>query len=281
MANDFAELGSAYKTLSLNDTPATSTSIEKIGQIIEGSCTTTKEMVKSLEVDFSEHVQDYTQYVSIAKDVLKYRHMKQAQLELIEEAIDHRKALLRNLIKTEDESQKLQSTMDQLSLENSVQQPNTITPKKQQHGDQMLLSDDDDNDNDSNESWVDDVDTQSIEDGFSAIIKGSVDNTEENGPNETIDYPTNASAPVLRASKNQTKRWSSPRKLFSAVSYTIQGMIDADPGQTRRNQIAKQKENIDQVRNKPIEYVEMDVTDLCTFFFFGSWNKQNYQPEKN
>jgi hypothetical protein len=257
LSNDFAELGSAYNALSLNETGATATSIEKIGQIIDGTSTTTKDMVKSLEIDFSEHVQDYTQYVSIAKNVLKYRRMKQAQLELIEEAIDHKKASLRSLVKTEDESQKLKSTMDQLSMEDHVQRPVTITKKQQQQNDSPALLPDDDN---SSEGWVDDVDTQSIEDGFSAVIKGSSssmdDNVEGNGRKETmnttaIDYPTSASAPVLRASKNQTKRWSSPRKLFSAVSYTIQGMIDADPEQTRRNQIAKLRDNIEQVRDDP------------------------------
>jgi hypothetical protein len=250
LSNDFAELGSAYNALSLNETGPTAASIEKIGQIIDGSCTTTKDMVKSLEMDFAEHVQDYTQYVFIAKDVLKYRRLKQAQLELIEEAIDHKKASLRSLLKTEDESQKLKSTMDKLSMEDHVERPITIT--KKQHDSPTLFPDDN-----SSEGWVDDVDTQSIEDGFSAVIKGNSssngDGAEENGQREimnttTMDYPSSASAPVLRASKNQTKRWSSPRKLLSAVSYTIQGMIDADPEQTRRNQIAKLRDNIEKVR---------------------------------
>lgn len=91
----------------------------------------------------------------------------------------------------------------------------------------------------------DNIDTESIEDGFSAIVK--IDDVETESATAAVNYPTNASASVLRASKHQTKKWSSPRKLFSAVTDTIQGMMDTDPGQTRRNHISKLKETIEQV----------------------------------
>ncbi|EPB82182.1 hypothetical protein HMPREF1544_11065 [Mucor circinelloides 1006PhL] len=195
LSNDYAELGSAYNALSLNETGLLATFIEKMGQVIDGTGHATKTMVQSLEMEFAEYVQDYTQYLYIAKQVLRYRRMKEAQLELIEEAIDQKKLQLRNLTKTEDEASRLDLKQD---------------------------------------------DT----DGFSAIVK--IDDVE---PDSTpaVNYPTNASASVLRASKNQTKRWSSPRKLFSAVTDTIQGMMDTDPGQTRRNQISKLKETIEQL----------------------------------
>ncbi|KAI8641547.1 hypothetical protein BD408DRAFT_433209 [Parasitella parasitica] len=222
LSDDYAELGSAYNALSLNETGTLATSLERMGQTVDGTSHSTRTMVQSLEMEFAEHVQEYTQYVYIAKQVLRYRRMKEAQLELIEEAIDHKKIQLRNLAKTEDESSKLD-----LKQENTVQHP--IKAPNIDHSTNQFDQQDDN------------IDTESIEDGFSAIIK--VDDSEQN--NSTINYPINASASVLRASKNQTKRWSSPRKLFSAVSDTIQGMMDADPGQTRRNQISKLREAID------------------------------------
>lgn len=224
MSNDYAELGSAYNALSLNETGLLSTSIERIGQAIDGTSHTTKTMVQSLEMEFAEHVQEYTQYIYIAKQVLRYRRMKEAQLELIEEAISHKKLQLRNLIKTEDEASKLD-----LKQDDTVQRP--IKASNSENSTSQIDQQDDS------------IDTESIEDGFSAIIK--VDDFEQDAL--AVSYPTNASASVLRASKNQTKKWSSPRKLFSAVTDTIQGMIDTDPGQTRRNQISKLKETIEQV----------------------------------
>ena len=149
--------------------------------------------------------------------------MKQSQLELIEEAIESKQGSLRALVRTEDESQKLKSSMEDMS----------IAPVKPTPSVHSSIPDDDSN-----------IDTKSIEDGFSAIIKSNVGDDMEESQKETIVdqvYPTSASASVLRASKNQTKKWSSPRKLFSAVSFTIQGMIDTDPEQTRRKSNSQTK----------------------------------------
>lgn len=198
-----------------------------------------------MEIEFAEHVQDYTQYVYIAKQILRYRRMKQAQLELVEEHIDSKKINLRGLVRTEDESEKLKSSMDQLSVSPV---PAKAISKTGSYSSGSIADDD------SN------IDTESIEDGFSAIIRSSggleEDNSEENNKETIVDsaYPSSASAPILRASKNQTKKWSSPRKLLSAVTYTIQGMIDTDPEQTRRNQISKLKDSIAQVQSIRWQY---------------------------
>lgn len=197
-----------------------------MGQVVDGTSHATKTMVQSLEMEFAEYVQDYSQYLHIAKQVLRYRRMKEAQLELIEEAIDHKKLQLRNLTRTEDEASKLD-----LKQEDAVQRP-----IKTSHTTSMDAAEDPQDDN---------IDTESIEDGFSAIVK--IDDVETESATAAVNYPTNASASVLRASKHQTKKWSSPRKLFSAVTDTIQGMMDTDPGQTRRNHISKLKETIEQV----------------------------------
>jgi hypothetical protein len=164
--------------------------------------------------------------------------MKQSQLELIEESIDSKQVTLRSLVRTEDEAQKLKSSMEQLSVSSSTP---TIPTKKSESFSSSCTIDEDSN-----------IDTESIEDGFSAIIKSDAieDDSSESKKETIVDqtYPTSVSAPIIRASKNQTKKWSSPRKLFSAVSYTIQGMIDTDPEQTRRNQISKLKDTLEQVK---------------------------------
>ncbi|GAN00592.1 PX-domain-containing protein [Mucor ambiguus] len=242
LSNDYAELGSAYNALSLNETGLLATFIEKMGQVIDGTSHATKTMVQSLEMEFAEYVQDYSQYLHIAKQVLRYRRMKEAQLELIEEAIDHKKLQLRNLTKTEDEASKLDLKQDD-TVQSPIKTPHTTVDA-------------------ATDPQDDNIDTKSIEDGFSAIVK--IDDVEPDSNAAAVNYPTNASASVLRASKHQTKKWSSPRKLFSAVTDTIQGMMDADPGQTRRNQISKLKETIDQLKQARVtsrqELKDMTVT---------------------
>ncbi|KAI9478003.1 MAG: hypothetical protein EXX96DRAFT_569234 [Benjaminiella poitrasii] len=224
LSNDYAELGSAYNAWSLNEAGPIASLLEKIGQTVDGSATSTKEMVQTFETDVSEYVQEYTQYLTILKRCLEYRRMKQAQSEMIEDSIRAKRTQLRSLVKTEEESRRLSS--------NSETRHEEITTTVQQDEDDHC------------------IDTESIEDGFSAIVKTTVD--DDAVRDENLNYPTNASAPMIRASKHQSKKWSSPRKLFSAVTYTLQGMIDADPEQTRRNQISKLRDAIEQLEQAQI-----------------------------
>jgi hypothetical protein len=153
--------------------------------------------------------------------------MKQSQLELVEEAIDAKRSLLRSLMKTQDEASKLKVQMDQpISQENTASSYST---------------------HESNDDQ--DFDTESLDDGYSAIIKSELDQDEEDyEESKKVIYPSGASAESVRSSKNQSRKWSSPRKLFSAMSVTLQGMIDTDPEQTRQNQISKIKNAIEQVK---------------------------------
>lgn len=185
-----------------------------------------------MEIECSEHIQDYAQYIHITKQVLRYRRMKQAQLELIEETLTQKKVTLEGLLRMQDESNKLRAGMDQLS----ISKDNTKN---------------DDEEEEAQEEDMDDfLDTESIEDGFAAIIKEDTGNHGKKQSTESYEYPENASLSTLKASKERSKKWSSTRKLFSAFTFKFQGMIDTDPEQTRRNQIQKLEEVIKQVNKK-------------------------------
>ncbi|KAI8994635.1 hypothetical protein BDB01DRAFT_201673 [Pilobolus umbonatus] len=245
LSNDYSELGSAYNALSLNETGSISHSIEKIGQVIDASSIYTKEMVKALEIDFGEHVQDYTQYVYRVQDILRYRRMKHSQLESLEETINNKKLQLRNLSRIEEESRKLMATMD--NTDHSEDTP--VRPIPDDH---------------PQVEEENDLDTESIEDGFSNIIK---ERTEEEDmshkpEHKRVDqYPSSASGTVLRATKNRNKKWSSPRRLLSAVTYTLQGMIDTDPEQTRRDHIDKLRGSICHAEETAIE-LKKEIKDM-------------------
>lgn len=182
-----------------------------------------------MEIECSEHIQDYAQYILITKQALRYRRMKQAQLELIDETLTQRKVTLEGLLRMQNESNKLRAGMDQLSISKDNNK-------------------DDDEDEAQEEDMDDFLDTESIEDGFAAIIKEDTGNHGKKQSTESYEYPENASLSTLKASKERSKKWSSTRKLFSAFTFKFQGMIDADPEQTRRNQIQKLEEVIKQVK---------------------------------
>ncbi|KAI9276577.1 hypothetical protein BY458DRAFT_505396 [Sporodiniella umbellata] len=220
LSNDYNELGSVYNALSLYE-PSNILSgfIEKLGQVIDDSCSSANEMIRELEIECAEHIQDYTHYIHIAHQALKYRHKKQAELEWIHDTLGQRHLSLSSLVRRQDESDKLKTDMDSLSLTHDTQQV-------------------------TDEGEDDFLDTESIEDGFAAIIKDDFKKQEDE-----YNYPENATLSTVKSSKEKTKKWSSTKKLLSAFSFTIQGMIDSDPEQTRQNQISKTRESILQLEN--------------------------------
>ncbi|KAI9492301.1 hypothetical protein BDB00DRAFT_829212 [Zychaea mexicana] len=242
LSNDYAELGAAYNMLGLNESEQVAPKIEKIGLAADTTCSKTQHLVHELEVDFAEHMQEYAQYTRIAKQVLRQRHLKHAQLELIGTSLQAKRTSLRNLLETEDKALRLEADMSH--PEPPLPQA-TVTQEQQQQQQQHRQS------SANNEEEEDDFDTRSIEDGFAAIDTTHIpkDSTSDEGSTESMAYPSNASASAIRASRDRYRKWSSPRKLLNAMSYTIQGMMDVDPEATRRNQIAKLRENVKQLES--------------------------------
>ncbi|RCH78200.1 Autophagy-protein 20, partial [Rhizopus stolonifer] len=111
LANDYAELGAVYNGFSLNETGAVANAIEKIGQAVDASYTETGHMVTSLEGEFAEPIQEHAQFAQIIKQVLKFRHMKHVQTELIENALNHKKENLDSLLRMENEARRLEEAM--------------------------------------------------------------------------------------------------------------------------------------------------------------------------
>lgn len=111
LANDYAELGAVYNGFSLNETGAVANAIEKIGQAVDASYTETGQMVTSLEGEFAEPIQEHAQFAQIIKQVLKFRHMKHVQVELIENSLNNKKENLDSLLRMENEAKRLEEAM--------------------------------------------------------------------------------------------------------------------------------------------------------------------------
>lgn len=111
MANDYAELGAVYNGFSLNETGAVANAIEKVGQAVDASYTETGQMVTSLEGEFAEPIQEHAQFAQIIKQVLKFRHMKHVQVEMIENSLNSKKENLDSLLRMENEARRLEEAM--------------------------------------------------------------------------------------------------------------------------------------------------------------------------
>lgn len=250
MSNDYSEMGAAYNALSLDEVGVMANIIERLGISNDETCIEMRKLVAQLEIDFSEHVQEYVQYIGIAKQSNRYWYMKQVQLEMIGEALITKQTTLQTLLKTEGDAERLQATM---------MNDSTTLNDNNKHTNQVHKNNGNINNNEHHTNNIDyDIETHSIEDGFATIDTFSIPSREENDESITYNemneedttghYPSGASVSAIRASKSRSKKWSSPRKLLNAMTYTLQGMIDVDPALTRRNQIGKLKETIWQVR---------------------------------
>src|SRR4051794_24402954 len=65
----------------------------------------------SLEAEFSEPLQEYSQFAQVIKQVLKYRHLKHLQMELTAETLERQKFNLELLEKSEQESKRLEEAL--------------------------------------------------------------------------------------------------------------------------------------------------------------------------
>ncbi|CAO3597955.1 unnamed protein product [Absidia cylindrospora] len=255
LSNDYSEMGAVYNALSLDEVGVMANAVEQLGLSNDETSLQMRQLVTQLEIDFAEHVQEYVQRAAIAKQSIRHWHLKQAQLEMIGEALVTKQTTLQTLLKTEGQAERLQVALGQ---------------GEQQHSEGLDMNGDDDGDDDDDLASYDNIDTHSIEDGFSAVNTSSTtfpssdnglqsDNKGDVGSSSHDDhggggdddddtsYPNAVSASAIRASRYRSKKWTSPRKLFNAMSSTIQGMIDVDPELTRRNQIETLKTTIAQL----------------------------------
>ncbi|KAL0093668.1 hypothetical protein F4703DRAFT_1830634 [Phycomyces blakesleeanus] len=241
LTNDANSLGSVYNSLGLNETGPVATAIANISKATHNTGRETRIMVRTMESEVSELMHEYSQYTRIAKDVLNYWRLKQAQLELIEASLEQKRQTLERLINTEKEAALIDAAMQQRSpLATSLT------------SDDMGLSAQD----------TDDTDSHSIEDGFFAIKKSTPVKEVINITSNTYEYPTGASALAIRESKSRSKKWSSPRKLLDAVSTTIQSMMDVNPDVTRRQQISGLKDTIIQLEKGMVK-AQSEVEDVA------------------
>lgn len=235
-------MGAIYNALSLDEVGVMANAVEQLGLSNDETCLQMRHLVTQLEIEFAEHVQEYVQHAAIAKQSIRYWYMKQAQLEMIGEALVTKQTALQTLLKTEGQAERLQATMMSDGSGGTGS-----TGASGGFGDEN----DDNNNNDDEDDDLYDIDTRSIEDGFSTVdtvstlLPSSRNGVHEN--NNDTNYPNAVSGSALRASRSQSKKWTSPRKLLNAMSYTIQGMMDVDPELTRRNQIDGLRAAISQV----------------------------------
>ncbi|KAI7865712.1 hypothetical protein BDF14DRAFT_1822542 [Spinellus fusiger] len=104
-------LGDVYNGLGANETEPVSRAITKIGRAVDTCYTETTHMVTLLEGELALQTQEHTQLAHSVKQVLRFRHQKQAQMELIEASLTSQQQTLDHLQRKEEESRRLQHVL--------------------------------------------------------------------------------------------------------------------------------------------------------------------------
>lgn len=140
LAQDHADLGAALNGFSLNEKQPSSTAIEMTGQAADTVYMSTTKLYQELEQNWAEPIHEYTQFASIVKRLLAYRHQKHVQCELVQENLEVKKEQLAELEKSESEARRLEAALskgrsaDGLGSSRVTNSPESPSPDQQQSG---------------------------------------------------------------------------------------------------------------------------------------------------
>lgn len=128
-AQDHADLGAALNGFSLNENGALSGAIEKTGQAADATYMSTSKLLQELEQNWAEPLHEYSQFASIIKKLLAYRHQKHVQYEMTQDALQTKREQLEDLEKSEREARRLEEALSRGRV-NGVQPPLRSPPAK-------------------------------------------------------------------------------------------------------------------------------------------------------
>ncbi|THU91506.1 hypothetical protein K435DRAFT_780673 [Dendrothele bispora CBS 962.96] len=128
-AQDHAELGAALNGFSLNESGPLSAAVEKTGQAVDATYISTTKLAQELEQNWAEPINEYAQFSSIIKKLLAYRHQKQVQYEMTEDALAAKKEQLEELEKSEREARRLEDALGRSAI--SPRSPSSPRPDDQ------------------------------------------------------------------------------------------------------------------------------------------------------
>ncbi|KAJ7493459.1 hypothetical protein B0H11DRAFT_2006518 [Mycena galericulata] len=120
-AQDHADLGAALNGFSLHESGELSGAIEKTGQAIDATYVSTTKLP----------LHEYSQFASIIKKLLAYRHQKHVQYEMTQDALESKREQLEELEKSEREARRLELALGRGRVNS---EPSAASPIEEQGG---------------------------------------------------------------------------------------------------------------------------------------------------
>lgn len=213
--------------------------------------------LQDLEQNWQEPLHEYSQFASIIKKLLVYRHQKHVQLEMTQDALEARRESLTELEKSEREARRLEealgrgrvtspSGLDSGSPRRSQSQSEYGSQSQSQYGASTLRPSASVG---GHEGGRGSIGTDAGSDDSQPVEVEAPSPDSMNGRSVRDDDEPQLGSAYLppHPGPSPIKRRAPGMGLLSALSYTLHGMMDADPETARRNGISKTRENISQV----------------------------------
>lgn len=246
--------------------------------------------MQALEINVNEPMQEYVQYASIIKAILKFRHQKHIQSESTADQLEAKRSSLENLERMETEAKRIESALNKGERSGSgssqTNSNNNTTSGTTARNETAILNDDDHsiseegtftNEPESIRSSTENGDEAADFNPYARTSSTSAPKAAGTDSNEHVDTTANPYAQLPPAnpyahthsppSSGAVKRRSTRLNVFSALSHTLHSIVDVDPEATRRNNIGKTRDAIVQVSPLHVWYW---VLSLDRHFLFPS-----------
>jgi sorting nexin-41/42 len=221
LSSDLAELGARFNGFSLSEpSPSLAAAIERVGQAVDSSYLATEELSNSLGASFAEPMRESAQFAGVVRTVLRYRVMKRVQQEMINDELAKKRAALDALERSEMEAQRIEQYLSSSGTQNSPRRSNSFGREPTRPSSQE--------------------DTASIDSDFPPT-HGEAPTT----PSATQGAPQTDSSDAVHR-KSQSGNFIT-NKIFGRISHAVHGLADVDPERSRRDNIGKTKESINQL----------------------------------
>jgi sorting nexin-41/42 len=236
LSADLAELGARYNGFSLSEqSPTVAAAIERVGQAVDSSYIATEELSQTLGAGFAEPMRESAQFAGVVRSVLRYRILKRIQEEMTKDELAKKKTLLDSLERSEIEAKRIEQYLNSTGAPSSP--PKRSISSASRGGQTSPIS--------RREGGSED--TASIDSDFPPT-HGDAPSSPPSATQGTPQRNSDQSPPTSPTSHRKTQSGNFvTNKIFGRISHAVHGFVDVDPERTRRDQIGKTKESLQQV----------------------------------
>lgn len=235
---DLAELGARFNAFSLSEqSQSLASAIEKTGQAVDSTYIATTELSSSLSASFAEPMRESAQFAGVVRSVLRYRVLKRIQEEMTKDELEKKRALLESLERSEAEAKRLEQHLSGAGRPLPSRTRSASNTSSRNSGHERRPEED----------------TASIDSDFPPTHDEQPPSASQGSPDASM---TSASSPHKKSASGNFVT----SKLFGPITHAFRGMADVDPERTRRDQIGKTKESLQQLE-QALEVAEKDTKD--------------------